>query len=363
MRVALVGGIYGKSAAYRQGHGIAPETTLEDGLRRRGIDVSTFSHFRPFRCGEFDLVHVHHLSWGALRMAADRSPAAFVFTPHRMAESLAGHYRAAMRFVLRRADAAIALSGEEKAMQQRRYGVEPGASTVIANGIPAGIYAMRRENRAGCGSPWKLLYAGQLIALKRVDVLLEAVQRLAFPVELTLVYQNAELESALRAQASRLGIAERVHFAGRKNPEQLCLLYNSSDLFVLPSSSEALPTVVSEAMMCGTPIVATDVGGVREQLSGFGTLVPPGSPEALASAIAATISNYARIRQQAGPMSAHAQATFSIDAMVEKHLEIYRALTARPDRRRSRAGLGAGNRLARLGLRLWPKARPAAPPA
>jgi glycosyltransferase involved in cell wall biosynthesis len=359
MRVAIVGGIYGKSPAYRQGHRIAPETTLETGLRLRGIDVSTFSHFGPVDCGSFDVVHVHHLSWGAIRVATNRSPAAFVFTPHNpqyMSGSLPFRYRVAMEFVLQRADFTVALSPKEKAFQERSYKLEPGTSEVIANGIPADIFATRRRERRALGTPWRILYVGQLNQIKRVDVLLEAVARIPFPVTVTLVYQNAELEARLRSLASQLGIAEKVEFAGRKTPEELCRLYNGSDLFVLPSSGEALPSVVTEAMLCGTPIVATDVGGIRDQLAGFGSIVPPNNPEELASAIREVLTHYDRFESQAGQMCAYARRSFSVDAMVDRHIDLYRRLTAPALRRRSRLLFGPGNSIARLGLGMWPKA-------
>jgi glycosyltransferase involved in cell wall biosynthesis len=200
------------------------------------------------------------------------------------------------------------------------------------------------------------LYVGQLNQIKRVDVLLQAVAQISFPVTVTLAYQNAELETALRSLASSLGIAERVHFAGKKSPQELCRLYNGSDLFVLPSSGEALPSVVTEAMLCGTPIVATDVGGIREQLAGFGTIVPPNSPEELAFAIGEVLTHYDRFEDQAGQMSDYAQRTFSVDAMVDRHIDLYRQLSESSIRRRSRRLLGPASTLARLGLGMWPKA-------
>jgi glycosyltransferase involved in cell wall biosynthesis len=359
MRVALVGGIYGKSAAYRQGHRIAPETTLEDGLRLRGIDVSTYSHFSAIDCSRFDVVHVHHLSWGAVRVATDRSQAAFVFTPHNaqyMSDSLPAHSRMAMQFVLRRADLIVALSTEEKTIQEVSFKVGLGTSVVIANGIPTDTYIRQCRDRRASGTPWRILYVGQLNQIKRVDVLLEAVARIQFPVTVTLAYQNAELETALRSLASSLGIAERVHFVGKKSPQELCSLYNGSDLFVLPSSGEALPSVVTEAMLCGTPIVATDVGGIREQLAGFGTIVPPNNPEELAFAIGEVFAHYDRFEDQAGQMSDYAQRTFSVDAMVDRHIDLYRKLSESAIRRRSRRLLGPASTLARLGLGMWPKA-------
>jgi glycosyltransferase involved in cell wall biosynthesis len=116
-------------------------------------------------------------------------------------------------------------------------------------------------------------------------------------------------------------------------------------------------------MLCGTPIVATDVGGIREQLAGFGTVVRPNNPEELTSAICEVLGNYERFEGQAGAMSAYAQRTYSADAMVDQHLDLYQRVCEPGLRRRSRLSLGPGNSLARLGLEIWPKASSAASPA
>src|ERR1039457_6920674 len=69
LKVCVVGGIFGMSPEYRSKHRVSPETVLADGLKRRGIDVTTaaLSDFRPEGC--FDIVHVHHFGRGAVRMA------------------------------------------------------------------------------------------------------------------------------------------------------------------------------------------------------------------------------------------------------------------------------------------------------
>ena len=75
--------------------------------------------------------------------------------------------------------------------------------------------------------------------------------------------------------------------AGFVSDEDLPIYYNAADIFVLPSKSgEGLPLVALEAMACALPVVATDVGGIREiLLEEYGKLVPPNQPELLAKAI------------------------------------------------------------------------------
>lgn len=364
MKVAIVGGIYGKSPEYRKGLSITPETTLEDGLRRRGIDVSTFSHYASIDYSLFDLVHVHHLSWGAIRAATDGSQCAFVFTTHNaqyMSRSLPLHYQWALRFVVRRADAVVALSSTEKTWQERNYQLNGGISRIIPNGIPVDIYKMQRTNSKGMGEPWQILFVGQLNEIKRVDSLLKAVSQIPFPVSVNLVYQNSQLESNLRLLALRLGIGQAVHFLGPRNPEELCRLYNQADLFILPSSGEVLPSVITEAMLCGTPIIATDVGGVVEQLGGFGTVVSPNNTEELVSAIINTINHYDQYEGQALQMSEYARRTFTIDSMLDQHVDLYRQVSEPVPRRRSDALLRPGSLFARFGLKVWPRVHASSP--
>jgi glycosyltransferase involved in cell wall biosynthesis len=361
VKVAIVGGIYGKSADYRKEFSVTPETTLEGGLRERGIDVSTFGHLASVNCSRFDIIHVHHLSWGALSAATDASQCAFAFTPHNgqyMSGSLPPRFRWAMRFVMRRADAIVALSSVEKTFLEANHALSGAISTVIANGIPVGTYKMERANSKGVGVPWQILYVGQLIPIKRVDVLLQAVSQISAPVIVKLVYQNAELESELRLLASKLGIGDAVHFLGPRKPSELGRLYNQSDLFILPSSCEALPSVVTEAMLCGTPIIATDVGGVRAQLAGFGALVPPNNPERLKSAIVEAISDYGSIEGQASQMSKYARNNFSVDSMIDRHIDLYRQLSHQAPRRRSRIVLRPWSLLVKLGLEYPLRTRP-----
>jgi len=341
MRIALVGGIYGKDPDFRRKLQVTPETILERGLRERGYHVATFGHYTRVDSRQFDIVHVHHLSYGSVRMALDQSGAAFVYTSldgAAMTEGASHILRElAARFVALRADAVIAVSKREAEFQKRHYPLTGAVHEVIPTGVDAKNYVYGRANTSCQYNPWQLLYVGQLIALKNVDVLLRALAQLKQRVELSLIYHNSTMEESLRALVPELGLQGRVHFLGAKSPQELAAEYQSADLFVLPSSAEALPSVITEAMLCGTPVVATDVGGVREQLAGYGVCVGPGDPAALASAISCVLDNYDRFVAQGEAASVYASERFSVDHMVDHHLELYTDLLARrgPRRRHS----------------------------
>ncbi|MDE3136084.1 MAG: glycosyltransferase family 4 protein [Acidobacteriota bacterium] len=357
MRIALIGGIYGKDARYRASVLHTPETTLEAGLKKRGHSVKAFSHHADLSGQSFDVIHVHHLGYGALRAAVDTSRAAFVYTSHD-GSALAGvrvPYRRhlASRFVMARADAVVALSQAEAEFESRRYQLSGAMHAVIPNGIDTTVYSCARRRSGGSRRSWRLLFVGQLIASKNVDVLLRAIARLRAPVELDLAYQNPALEIPLRNLAASLGLLDKVRFLGAKSPFELAGLYQHADVFVLPSAAESLPCVIAEAMLCGTPVVATDVGGIREQLAGYGSLVSPGNSAELAAAIGSVLDHYEWFSSLGESMSQSARRRFSIDAMADRHLKLYAELLGRqgPRRRHGASAPSLGTALTR-GVRL-----------
>jgi glycosyltransferase involved in cell wall biosynthesis len=171
-----------------------------------------------------------------------------------------------------------------------------------------------------------VLYVGQLIDWKGVNFLLEAMQllRKQRDVHLRLVYHNAALEAELRRQAGELGIAKHVEFLGILDPRELSEEYHHADLVVLPSFADCLPSVVTESLLCGTPVVAGAVCGVPEQIGPYGLAVPPGDAVALASAMETILADRPRWQGLAAEMRAYAERTFDPETMVVRHLALYR---------------------------------------
>ena len=107
-----------------------------------------------------------------------------------------------------------------------------------------------------------LVSVGNLIALKGQHLAIEALA--GVPAARLVVAGKGPEEATLRALAARLGLADRVHFAGSVPPRRLALLLSAADAMVLPSEREGLANAWVEALACGTPLVITDVGGARE---------------------------------------------------------------------------------------------------
>jgi glycosyltransferase involved in cell wall biosynthesis len=145
-------------------------------------------------------------------------------------------------------------------------------------------------------------------------------------VELLLVYQNAHLEQHYRDLARQLGVLDKVRFVGFLGVEELAAMYGSVDILVLPSYSECLPSVITEAFLCGLPVVATNVGGIPDQVGSYGRIVPPGDPVGLSAAILATLEEiqHGDVRRQ--DRRAYAEQKFNVVSMTERHLELYETI-------------------------------------
>ena len=142
-----------------------------------------------------------------------------------------------------------------------------------------------------CPPGQRILTVGSLKEQKNHPLLLRAFADLQYPeARLMLLGQGAK-EATLRAMAAELGIADRVIFAGfHPDPTPF---YKTANLFVLSSDYEGLPTVLIEALGCGTPVVSSDCpSGPAEILENgkYGRLVPVRDPQALADAMQAALA-------------------------------------------------------------------------
>jgi phenylacetate-CoA ligase len=177
-------------------------------------------------------------------------------------------------------------------------GVPAERITVIPNGVDADRFApvSRDEARASLGiSPQAkvLVTVGGLVERKGFHRVMDAMRALGthFADLHYLVVGGPSVEGdwseRLRRHAAELGLTGRVHFLGAMAPEALRTPLSAADVFVLASSNEGWANVFLEAMACGLPVVATDVGGNREVVASpeLGTVVPFDDHAALVDAL------------------------------------------------------------------------------
>lgn len=176
-------------------------------------------------------------------------------------------YRGPRRRIQRAAGRAAAVVTVSQALKDQlmALGVPGGKITVLRNGVDLDRFAPldRTAARARCnlhGPVW--LTVGNLVALKGVHLVVEALA--AVPDATLLIAGDGPEAPKLRALAARLGLGARVRFLGTVRHDDLCAYYNAADVLVLASSREGMPNVVLESLACGTPVIATPVGGTPE---------------------------------------------------------------------------------------------------
>jgi glycosyltransferase involved in cell wall biosynthesis len=253
-----------------------------------------------------DLIHVHghpYLSSFLAAKIAKRYSKPLVLTQHNTfieynniwdtAEKL--NDLAVGKQVLKEADKIIVVSNAT-----RNYvlslGAEPEKTEVLHNGVDLDRFKplpeVKDEMRKKLSISEKACVAltvRRLVYKNGIDTLLESAE-IAVKENSNLVFvvvgEGPDFEE-VKAKIAQLGIQRNFRLTGFVSDEDLPFYYNVADLFVLPSKSgEGLPLVALEAMACGLPVIATDVGGILEVISeDYGKLVPPNYPISLAEGI------------------------------------------------------------------------------
>jgi teichuronic acid biosynthesis glycosyltransferase TuaC len=191
-----------------------------------------------------------------------------------------------MGWALRRASRVFTVSG-----RLRQFAIEMGAEprrvAVIPNGIDASVFFTR--DRAACRTQYGfavdrplIVCAGALVERKghhRVINALAAMRTGENKPQLAIAGgrgPEGQYEEQLRSLVDRLELTADVRFLGPLPPDQLAEVMSAADVCCLASTNEGWPNVVHEALACGTPVVATDVGAVPDMLAGglYGVIVP-----------------------------------------------------------------------------------------
>lgn len=206
-------------------------------------------------------------------------------------------------------------------------GADPAKIQPVFNGIePA-------EFPASSGEPAvpTLVWVARIDPLKDVETLLRAfaILRRSLPEVRLRIFGSAANgnESYLRrcqSLAAELGVDGHACFEGRI--ESVVDAYQAGHVVLLTSISEGFPYVVIEAMASGRPVVATDVGGVREAVGSTGLIVPPRNPEAIANACLSLLKNEARRRSLGSAARRRVFSLFTVEPSTAAYRLLYATL-------------------------------------
>ena len=303
-----------------------------------GINATVFSHnariLEPYLRG-YDVVHGQHaftpLALKAISLARKLGQAS-ILTTHSIDLENTRYLRAAARitfpyfkYYLMNPHRIIAVSKASKLFIKKFTDVPVD---VVYNGINTSMFHDRwnkeeLREELGLGDGPLILYVGRLEPRKGINVLVSAMRWIEGTL---LVVGKGNMLPLLRREAKMLGVEDRVRFMGMVEYGLLPRIYGASDVFVLPSLSEAFGIVLLEAMSSGVPTVGTTVGGIPEILDGCGLLVPPGDANRLAEAVNRILDNQSFARKLGRLGRSRVERVYSWDVIVRRTVSIYRAV-------------------------------------
>jgi D-inositol-3-phosphate glycosyltransferase len=246
--------------------------------------------------------------------------------------------------VMTLADRLVAATPLERAQMVWLYGADARKIAVVPCGVDLELFhpISQEEAKRVLGLPQErcvILFVGRIEPLKGIDTLLRAIARIApempcWQEALSVIIiggapgagieqVNAEM-ARLEQLRAELGIEELVTFLGAKDQDTLVYYYSAAELVVVPSHYESFGMVALEAMACGTPVVASKVGGlaynVQDGQTGF--LVPNGDDEALADRVRLLLSDQ-ELRRKLGRQAARWAGRFGWPAIANQIVDLY----------------------------------------
>ncbi|MCE5209238.1 MAG: glycosyltransferase [Chloroflexi bacterium] len=286
---------------------------------------------------KYDLIHSHYWMSGIAAIALKKEwnvPIIQMFhTLGRMKNRIArspeereGDYRLnGEQEVLDNVDAVVIATPAEKTQLEFLYQAEHVPTFIIPPGVDTSRFypIPKDEAREYVGlepDDHMILFVGRIEPLKGIDTLLQAILKLQTKgiiqccnQYLVIIGGNSEVEAArantemarLQKMCVEIGIGDLVLFVGNRSQDALPYYYSAADAVVMPSHYESFGMVALEAMACGTPVVASQVGGlaflVKDEQTGY--VVPNNDPEALAEKLSDLLENPA-LREKLGKQAA-----------------------------------------------------------
>ncbi len=303
---------------------------------------------------EYDVIHSHYWlsGWAARELRKDWNiPIVQMFhTLGKMKDAVAqrpGERETARRIdveteIVQFADRLVAATPSERDQLIKLYGADPSRISIVPPGVDIAHFhpmpqRLARQQIGVDDHDWMILFVGRIEPLKGVDTLIRAMALLAHEcptwvsrLSLAIIggdpstNENAEMER-LKAMHAELNLGDLVVFLGAKDQNKLQYYYNAAEALVMPSHYESFGMVALEAMACGTPVIASDVGGlshlVRDGETGFH--IPSGDHLALASTLARLLQDDA-LRSKLGEQATYWAQNYSWGKIGDRILDVYR---------------------------------------
>jgi D-inositol-3-phosphate glycosyltransferase len=335
---------------------------IDAGPHRHVDKYDVLDYLPDFACGvqrfralmgvSYDLIHSHYWLSGRLGLLfADHWGVPLVSTFHtlaqlknRVAESAAEREQTVRYEIERRtmagSDRVVALTAIDRQQMLRHYETHSPID-VIPGGVDLDRFSPmpRGQARATLGlAPNQniLLFVGRIQRLKGLEVLVRAFAKLGDLDARLLVVggqpgtspESREI-ARLHHLVAKLGIADRTGFVGAVAHEQLPLYYSAADVTVMPSSYESFGLVAVESLACGTPVVATRVGGLTSIVHDgeTGLLVPWRDAQMFAESLRRVLED-ADWRRRLAANARESVLGYGWDRVADEHLALYEDVRA-----------------------------------
>lgn len=321
--------------------------------------VSGILEFSEKKGLRYDLIHSHYWLSGAAAEELQKTWKVpiiqmfhtLVLMKNRIARSPAemeGPYRLeGEQRILKLADRIIAATLAEQAQLEFLYRADSSKLVIIPPGVDTSRFypIPKDEAKAAIDLPsdgQMILFVGRIEPLKGVDTLLNALKYIqrtgnlkCCPHYLAIIggdpedsVQSLDQEMArVQALSRELDLGDIVMFLGKRGQETLPYYYSAADVVVVPSHYESFGMVALEAMACGTPVVASQVGGlaflVQDGITGF--VVPNGEPELLGQHLIELMLD-PQLRTRLGSQGAEIARGYSWDTIAARILNVYNSL-------------------------------------
>jgi glycosyltransferase involved in cell wall biosynthesis len=248
-------------------------------------------------------------------------------TDIRSALRLTGLMRIVWKLLLQGADHVVVVSESLRQITMQLY--SGNNISVVNNGVDF-LLAEQIKNQSIQPPPSQrsyILSVGSFDPVKGHDVLLRAFSEIAaeYPeTDLIIIGRSGSSKAETETLVVTLGLQQRVMLLCDIEHAKVFHYMKYATLFVLPSRNESFPLCILEAGAMGIPVVATDVGGVREIIPNetLGTLVCPEAPQALSNALAAMLKDENRRTLLAANLQTYVKSMFSWEGAYEHYLEL-----------------------------------------
>lgn len=291
--------------------------------------LATLELIRLIRKLKPDLVHAHSSKAGQVgRLAARLTHTPAVYTAHgwAFADGVSLWRKVvsvpAERLATRWSKYVITVSEADRALAGR-YGFPMDRMITVHNGVPD---VSQRAHAGRDDAPPHIVMVARFAPPKDQALLLNALAGIDVPFRLSFVGDGKTLEQ-IRELAFQVGLADRVTFLG--NRDDVAQILAGAQIFALTSNWEGFPLSILEAMRAGLPIIASDVGGVREAIAHdvTGYLVPRGDIDKLRYYLVKLLVNPG-LREKLGREARKIyEQKFTVDFMLERVWHVYEAAT------------------------------------